>query len=197
MNMKTLIEKIKILNLFPINTAILCVDCQNSFTLRCSNELPVEETDEVWIKSINNFLKLAKKEKYKIFASKDDHPKDHISFKEWPMHCVKNTYGNKLFINYVDYIVKKGSLKETDSYSAFYENFEDTPNELDLLLKNNKIKNLIIFGLAGDICVLETIKSSIKKGYNTFVIKDFIKSVNKKDIDSILKENKIKTCKSI
>ena len=195
--MNKLIEKIEKLNLSPINTAILCVDCQNGFTLRCKNELPVEETTEEWISSINDFLKLIKEKNYKVFASKDNHPKGHLSFKKWPPHCIKNTYGNKLFINYVDFIVKKGSSKETDSYSAFYEDFKTTPNELDTLLKSNNIKNLIIFGLAGDICVLETIKSSIEKGYNTFVIKNFIKSVNKKDIDTILKENKIKICKSI
>lgn len=173
-------------------TAILCVDCQNGFTLRCKNELPVPDTDEDWIKKINIFIKEMMIRDYKIYASKDNHPDSHSSFKEWPVHCVKGTYGNELFLDYHDYLVKKGTKINTDSYSAFYDDQKTkTANKLQSLLEINEIDNLIIFGLAGDVCVIATIITALRKGYNVYIIKDFIKSVSGEKIEEILKKENI------
>ncbi|WGS66048.1 isochorismatase family protein [Marinitoga aeolica] len=174
------------------NTAILCVDCQNGFTLRCPNELPVEGTDEKWIKSVNEFLNEAKKNNYLIVASKDDHPKNHKSFEIWPPHCIKNTFGNELFINTYDFVVKKGTTENTDSYSAFYEDFKTKKeNSLENILNEYKIKKLIVLGLAGDVCVLETIKTALERGFDIVVLNDYIKSVNKKNINKILESENL------
>ncbi|APT75493.1 isochorismatase [Marinitoga sp. 1135] len=175
------------------DTAILCVDCQNGFTLRCPEELPVEGTDEKWIEKVNEFIAEAKDIGYTIIASKDDHPENHKSFNEWPPHCIKGTYGNELFIKHYDFLVKKGTTENTDSYSAFYEDMETkNETELDKFLRENNFKKLIIFGLAGDVCVLATIKTAIKKGYDVAVIEDFIKSVNGKSMKEILDLEKLK-----
>ncbi|MDN5342711.1 MAG: nicotinamidase/pyrazinamidase [Oceanotoga sp.] len=172
------------------NTALLCVDCQNGFTERCPSELPVKGTDEFWIKDINNFVKDIKKEGIKIFSSKDDHPKNHISFKEWPIHCVKSTFGNQLFIEYYDFLFQKGTSEEFDSYSAFYDDYElKKSNGLEERLRLEDIENLIILGLAGDVCVKETIKDALDKGFNVIVLKKFVKSVNKKQISENLSKD--------
>ena len=81
-----------------------------------------------------------------IIATKDWHPKDHISFvsnhlnKEvgeiikhnntnqilWPEHCIQNTYGSefpkKLNHKNIDKIIYKGTNKDIDSYSGFCDN---------------------------------------------------------------------------
>ncbi|KAF2957047.1 isochorismatase family protein [Marinitoga sp. 38H-ov] len=182
-----IIKKLKDLNFNSNNTAILCVDCQNGFTLRCENELPVNGTNEDWINSVNNFLFSAKKENYLIIASKDDHPENHISFNTWPPHCIKGTYGNELFINQYDYLVKKGTTESTDSYSAFYEDINlKNSNGLEEFLKEKNIKKLAILGLAGDVCVLATIKTALEKNFEVVVLNDYIKSVNEKDMEYIL-----------
>ncbi|SHE93931.1 nicotinamidase/pyrazinamidase [Marinitoga hydrogenitolerans DSM 16785] len=187
-----IIEKLKKLGYNPEDTAILCVDCQNGFTLRCSDELPVKGTTEEWINSVNDFLNYAKKNKYKIIASKDDHPKKHISFKIWPPHCVKNTFGNELFISHYDFLIKKGTTENTDSYSAFYEDFNSkAPTELENYLRKNNIKNLAVLGLAGDVCVLETIKTALEKKFNIIVLENYIKSVNEKNMKEILEIEKL------
>ncbi|WP_240739494.1 isochorismatase family protein [Marinitoga lauensis] len=187
-----IIEKLKNMGFNAEYTAILCVDCQNGFTLRCPNELPVEGTDEKWISSVNNFLNIAKENNYLIVASKDDHPENHISFETWPPHCIKGTYGNELFINTYDFLVKKGTLENTDSYSAFYEDFKARrENGLENILNEHKIKKLVILGLAGDVCVLETIKTAMDRGFDIVVINDYIKSVNKKSMDKILESEKL------
>lgn len=180
------------------NSAVLAVDCQNGFTERCPNELPVKGTNEKWIKELNSFIKLAKIEGYLIFASMDNHPEDHLSFKEWPKHCVKETFGNKLFLDDYNYLVKKGNNQETDSYSAFYEDFKTKKmNQLNDLLKENKIENLIILGLAGDVCVIATIKTALELNYNVYVVDKFIKSVSGKIIKEILEEENINSVKII
>lgn len=193
------IKKINELGFSSENSAILCVDCQNGFTLRCPNELPVNGTDEQWINSVNEFLNEAKENNFLIVASKDDHPKNHKSFKIWPPHCIKNTHGNKLFIDTYDFIVKKGTTENTDSYSAFYEDFETKKeNNLENILNEHNIKKLIILGLAGDVCVLETIKTALEKGFDILVIDEYIRSVNRKSIKEILEsENLIDKVKII
>ncbi len=185
-------EKIVKLNLEPYNTAILCVDCQNGFTLRCEEELPVHGTDENWINSISDFLKDCSKNDFRIYASKDNHSENHMSFNQWPVHCVKGTYGGELFLKYYDYLVRKGSTDNSESYSAFYENQDlKIANKLQSLLEINEIENLIIFGLAGDVCVLATLKTALKKGYKVYIIEEFIKSVSKKDFSEILKDENL------
>ncbi|MBM7558294.1 isochorismatase family protein [Marinitoga litoralis] len=192
-----IINKLKEINFIPENTAILCVDCQNGFTLRCENELPVKGTTEEWINSVNEFLNEAKKENYLIIASKDDHPENNKSFNIWPPHCVKGTYGNELFINHYDFLVKKGTTENTDSYSAFYEDINlKNSTGLEEFLKDHNIKKLAILGLAGDVCVLETIKTALEKNFEICVLDDYIKSVNEKDMEYILKsENLIENIK--
>ena len=177
------------LKLSPSNTAILCVDCQNGFTERCPNELPVTGTNEEWIDQLNEFLTLMKEKNFKIFASMDDHPENHISFEKWPPHCIKGTYGNQLFINTYDFVIKKGIEIVGDSYSAFYKDIErKIESELDELLRKHKIENLVVLGLAGDVCVIATIEDALKRGYRVFPVNQYIKSVNKKDIKEIIEE---------
>ena len=184
--LEVIISQLKLLH---NDTAVLCVDCQNGFTERCLSELPVEGTDENWIREVNAFLDLMKKNNFKIIASKDDHPENHESFKIWPPHCIKGTYGNQLFIDNYDHIILKGQDEDSDSYSAFYSDInKKIESGLDKILKDYKIKNLIILGLAGDVCVIATIEDALKRGYKIFPIKEYIKSVNKKDIKEICEE---------
>jgi len=175
-------------NFDPKSSIILAVDCQNGFTERCPNELPVKGTTEVWISSVNFFLSKAKEKGFKIIASKDEHPEDHMSFGLWPKHCVKGTYGCELFIKDYDFVVKKGTKKEADSYSPYYVDGENE-TYLNQLLKDNDIKHVIIIGLAGDFCVKAAIEDTIKFGYTPVVIGDFIKLVDEnKSMNDIIKE---------
>ncbi|HOB16075.1 MAG TPA: isochorismatase family protein [Defluviitoga sp.] len=176
-------------NLSPLDSAIICIDCQNGFTERCPNELPVEGTSEIWINEINEFLKIAKSTGFKIFASIDDHPENHISFKIWPPHCIQGSYGNELFISTYDTIIRKGFNPDADSYSAFYSDVDkNIESELNLLLKKENIENLIILGLAGDVCVISTIQDALKREYKVYPIERYIKSVNKKSMREIIAE---------
>jgi len=55
-------------------------------------------------------------------------------------------------------------------------------------LKKHKIENLVVLGLAGDVCVIATIEDALKRGYRVFPVSEYIKAVNKKDIKEIVEE---------
>jgi nicotinamidase/pyrazinamidase len=127
------------------------------------------------IKTINQ----KKSEGYKIIFSKDWHTPDHVSFEEWPPHCVQNTDGAKLLIDesLADHIILKGDLPDSDSYSIFYRGFQ-VESELVDILKNDNIDELEICGLALDVCVFATYKDAKDKGYKVKVLTDFSKPIN-------------------
>jgi nicotinamidase/pyrazinamidase len=181
-------------------TAVLAVDCQNGFTMRCPNELGICGTDETWIEKVQNFLKRSHEWGFKIFASIDFHPINHSSFNIWPKHCVNGTYGCEIFFNesMITQLIKKGTRIDADSYSAFYdyidagEKGDFCKTVLDDKLIEHGIKNIIIIGLAGDYCVIQTIKDAIKFGYKVYYASEYIKSVDGRKISEILQEMELK-----
>lgn len=109
--------------------------------------------------------------------SKDIHPKNHCSFKEYgglyPKHCVRYTKGANLsfdmdlLYDIPQFWVLKGTDVTTDELSAFKDCFNYSKNYI-ILSKNadvlflSKHDEYVVCGVAGDICVLETLKDMIK-----------------------------------
>ena len=76
--------------------ALLVVDLQNDFCP--GGALGIHEGDRV-IPILNKYIAAAQRHGIPVFASRDWHPANHISFKSrggrWPVHCVQNTPGAK------------------------------------------------------------------------------------------------------
>jgi nicotinamidase/pyrazinamidase len=129
-----------------------------------------------------------------IIGTQDWHPRDHISFTEnnpgtkdfqsvvlsesmtqtmWPIHCVQNTKGSEfdksLKSKKFDYIVRKGTSKKIDSYSAFFENDKLTSTYLGNLVQGFDI---YITGLASDVCCYYTALDALKFSNNVYFIID-------------------------
>src|SRR2546423_13289895 len=104
--------------------ALLVVDVQNDFCP--GGALAVREGDQV-IPVLNRWIENAQRQNIPIFASRDWHPAEHISFKKrggpWPPHCVQDTSGaafhRDLQLPGNVQIVSKGYDRNEDSYSAF------------------------------------------------------------------------------
>lgn len=87
----------------------------------------------------------------------------------WPTHCVINTIGQKIHPHIIttnnDLIVKKGTIQNVESYSAFgdetYNYYENTG--LNDWLKYKYMTDIILVGLATDYCVYNTALDGIKK----------------------------------
>jgi nicotinamidase/pyrazinamidase len=181
-----------------MSNALIIVDVQNDFCP--GGALAVNDGDKI-IKTINTIVEKYKNRFYKIVATQDWHPENHISFAKnhnkniyevieikgisqvlWPVHCVKGSNGANfhpdLNLNNVDLIIRKGSTPEIDSYSAFFENDKKTKTGLDGYLKNLNIDTLFFTGLAFDYCVFYSAMDAINLGYKTYVIEDATKPVD-------------------
>ncbi len=183
------------------------IDPQNDFFQ--SGALEVSNSNEI-IGPINK-LRCEISNIIDTFISLDTHPENHISFasrhkKEihssiqvtskmknndiitttqmlWPVHCVDNTYGNKIHEHIgtkkSDIIIKKGIYSDIESYSAFgdefYNKYENTG--LNHKLKNMNITDIILVGLATDYCVYNTALDALQYGYKVHIILSCVRGV--------------------
>ena len=163
--------------MFKGGDALLVVDVQNDFCP--GGSLAVTEGDQV-VPILNIWMAEAAKAGIPVFASRDWHPADHMSFKErggpWPPHCIQNTSGAAFHtdLNFPPdvRIISKADNPEVDSYSAFGE------TDLAMQLHKAGIKRVWIGGLTQDYCVRETALDAIREGFEVHVIVDATRAVN-------------------
>lgn len=167
--------------------ALLLIDLQNDFFPK--GALEVKGANEI-LPAINELL-LQKWDL--IVASKDWHPQDHGSFAEehgkkvgdriqllgleqilWPVHCVQKTKGADFAPGWnaekVDQVVLKGTDREIDSYSAFFDNGHLKETGLGKFLKDHAIDEITIAGLLTNLCVLYSALDAVELGFKTKVI---------------------------
>ena len=167
--------------------ALIIVDVQNDFLP--GGALAVPEGDQ-----IINVINALEKECDIVIASKDWHPKDHVSFQTWPQHCVQGTEGANfpkgLHTEKIEQTFLKGEDIEEDSFSAF--------REMEPYLKEKKVKELWIVGLALDYCVKATALDAAECGWKTTVILDACRAI-KDPTPTIkdMKDNKIKVLQGV
>jgi len=107
----------------------------------------------------------------------------------WPVHCVQGTGGAALIpeldTSSLDYIIEKGRDKDTEMFSAFadvFGNKSDASNmDVGELLKESGITHVYIVGLAGDYCVKATAIDAKKEGFETFVVREGVRSVDEEE----------------
>lgn len=179
-------------------TGVIVVDIQGDFTTWKKGSLAVEGTDEAFIKKVREATESLADKGMLIFATQDWHPADHISFFSnhdgkkpfevikidgrtqvlWPPHCVQHTENADILIDKDMFaaVVKKGQNAKYDSYSGFQDD-GGQKTDMDKVLKENGIKNLIVYGIATDYCVKATAIDAVDAGYNVTVITGLCKGV--------------------
>lgn len=146
---------------------LLIVDPQNDFI---TGTLAVPGAKEK-IQKLADYLYVMGKEYDYVCVTMDSHPENHMSFKEnggiWPKHCVSYTNGWEIpeylndalqEANVVSYY-HKGTNPETEEYSIF-DNQEDgftLARQIQELIETGLVE-IDVCGIAGDYCVLETLK---------------------------------------
>ena len=175
--------------------ALLIVDVQNDFCPGGALEVPEGDA----IVPVINRLSSAFDH---VIQTQDWHPEGHSSFasshegKEpfetiempygqqvlWPDHCVQGSEGAEFHPDLVttrsELIIRKGFRKQIDSYSAFYENDDETPTGLTGYLRDREIDTLYAVGLATDFCVKWSVVDGLKEGFNVVVIQDAVKGID-------------------
>ena len=156
--------------------ALIVVDVQRDFCP--GGSLPIENGDAV-VPVLNRWIDRARRLGVPVFASRDWHPKEHMSFKpqggEWPVHCVQGTPGADFHPDLVlppeVEIVTKGDHDDRDQYSAF-----DTTGLAEKLRKRG-VTRVFVGGLAEDVCVRATALDAIGAGLKTYLIASATKPV--------------------
>ena len=162
--------------------ALIIVDVQKDFCK--GGALAVPEGDAV-VSVINDL----QKQPYDIIVGTLDwHPADHSSFKSnspdgiWPDHCIQNTPGSQIHdqldTSKVTRFFTKGSNKEVDSYSGFFDNDHKSSTGMGEFLKSQGVTDVDVVGLALDYCVKATAEDAHKLGLNTSVILNATRAVN-------------------
>lgn len=192
---------------------VIVVDVQGDFTKFKNGSLAVEGTDEAYVKAVEDQTKKLKAEGFPIFATQDWHPAKHLSFFSnhpgkkafdvvklhgkdqvlWPPHCVQNTSGAEILLDKKLFAatVKKGMDPQFDSYSGFQDD-GGKKTDMDKLLKNKKIKTVVVYGIATDYCVRATALDAAAAGYKVIFIKNLSRGVAPDTSQKSIEEMKAK-----
>lgn len=187
--------------------ALIVVDLQNDFMP--GGALAVPEGDAV-VPVANRLMP----EFELVLATKDWHPPDHGSFAArhpgkkpgdiielaglrqelWPVHCVQDTEGSEfhrdLNTTPIAKVFYKGTEKEIDSYSAFFDNAHRKSTGLGDYLKERGVSEICLLGLATDFCVKFSALDALKLGFKTNVVEDGCRGIdlNPGDVRKALEE---------
>src|SRR6266550_3179381 len=148
-------------------SALLVVDIQNDFLPGGSLAVPDGDRVIPIINRLTNHFDL-------VLATQDWHPSDHASFAAnhpghqpgeiidlagipqilWPIHCVQHSVGaafaSQLRSDRFTKIFRKGTDSNIDSYSTFFDNAKLRATGLADYLREHKVNELFICGLATD-----------------------------------------------
>ena len=159
-----------------VGDALLVVDVQNDFMP--GGALPVPEGDEV-VPVLNQWIEAALQKGLPVFASRDWHPADHVSFAErggpWPPHCVQHTEGAAfhpdLYLPGDVIVVSKARTSDTDAYSAF------DGTDLVEYLRDAGVERLWVGGLALDYCVRASVMDALDLGFEVVLIPEASRAI--------------------
>jgi nicotinamidase/pyrazinamidase len=153
-------------------SALLVVDAQQGFTTLCPRELPIPGGLEI-VPHVNRLLALPWA---RIDASQDWHPSDHCSFlgrsaNLYPPHCVAGTPGAEflpgLHTQRFHAVWRKGFHPHADAYAVTAQH----PGYATLL-RASDIRNVVICGLATNICCFFAARDLHREGFTVHIVED-------------------------
>jgi nicotinamidase/pyrazinamidase len=141
-----------------------------------------------------------------VVATQDFHPPGHVSFASshpgrrpfetaelapgiaqelWPDHCVRGTRGAALHPGLPDQgltlLLRKGTRREVDSYSAFRENRgadgQRPTTGLAGWLRARGVRRVFLCGLARDFCVKWSALDAAAEGFEAVLLDDLTRAV--------------------
>lgn len=178
-----------------MSDCLILVDLQNDFMP--GGALAVPRGDEV----IEVANRLASRFDW-VVASQDWHPRDHRSFASqhagrspgevvdlegldqvlWPDHCVQGTHGADFHedfeIGRVHRIFRKGTDRNIDSYSTFFDNARRRSTGLWEILQGRGTNAVWMAGLATDYCVKYSALDARSLGLQVHVVPEGCRGID-------------------
>ena len=180
--------------------SLILTDLQNDFCP--GGALPVPEGDAV-IPLVNRLQQRFDL----VVATQDWHPPDHGSFAAnhpgrnpeetielggldqilWPVHCVQETSGAALHpeldCSQVARVFRKGTDREIDSYSSFFDNGHRKSTGLGEWLQQEGVTDVYLCGLALDYCVKYSALDAVEMGFTTWLIPEACRGIERQEGD--------------
>ncbi|MQA17240.1 MAG: isochorismatase family protein [Pseudonocardiaceae bacterium] len=157
---------------YSADTALLVIDVQNDFA-DPGGGLYVTGGEQA-VAVVNAEVDDAQQAGATVFYTQDWHPASTPHFERdggtWPVHCVQGTWGAELHpdLRVAGPVVRKGTGGE-DGYSGFSVrdpvSGSEAATRLGALLDEAGARQVVVTGLAGDVCVKETALDAARLGY--------------------------------
>lgn len=137
-----------------------------------------------------------------VVASQDWHPSNHLSFASqhpgrkpgevldldglkqvlWPDHCIQGSRGAKFHASLdrssITSVFQKGTDRELDSYSTFFDNARRRSTGLGERLKAQGVSSVCLLGLATEYCVKFSALDALSLGFRTQVVRDGCRGID-------------------
>lgn len=165
-----------------MKTALIIVNVQQDFCP--GGAMAVQEGDHV-VDPVNQLVRYFEAMGLPIYFTREWHPVNHCSFEAqggpWPPHCVAGSAGAQfhaaLQVPADAAILCLATRPEADACSGF----EGT--DLELRLKRQGVKAVVVAGLATDHAVKKTALDAHRLGFAVTVAIDAVRAVNAKPDD--------------
>ena len=166
---------------------LLIVDPQVDFI---NGSLPVAGAEPAMEQLADYILLSDGRYSLKIITA-DRHPFNHCSFADcdgqWPRHCVHDTIGAAIWPSVFEavystggnaVVMHKGESADSDQYSVFQS--PEAVEKIRSLIDRHSVSAVDICGLAGDICVLNTLRDALRllPGISLRVLRRFSPSLD-------------------
>ena len=185
--------------------ALIIVDMQNDFLP--GGALEVAGGNEI-IPVINQL----QRDFELVVLTQDWHPADHLSFFTahdgkkafeemeldglsqvlWPEHCVQGSDGaaisEQVDSSRASLIIRKGTKREIDSYSAFYDNGRKNSTGLAGYLLEKSVSKVVVCGLAADYCVYFTAMDALHLGFEAEIRLNATRAIDPAGFEKKIKE---------
>ncbi len=154
----------------PEESALIVEDMQKDFCYG-DGALFIGDSVEAIIPRISGLIERAIRKKVHLIFAQDWHSPDDEEFEIWGPHCVRETPGAEI-IDELSPFLKEAYVIRKQKYSDFFG------TGLDAYLKENRIKTLILVGVATNICVLHTAIDASLRGYKLIVPEDCVAALS-------------------
>jgi nicotinamidase-related amidase len=171
----------------PKHTALLIIDIQNDLCLKKGtvekySGIGIPEFENT-VNNVKNVADVARKVKIPVIYTRATHLKDQISdsaelivfrMKMYnlkkpynaPTSTIKGTWGHEILEELKPF--PEDIIIDKNRTSAF------TGTNLDLILRNNKIKTLVVTGVVTWGCVFDTVRAGVNLDYFMVILRDCV-----------------------
>ncbi len=144
-----------------MTTVVMVIDMERGFT-DPDGTLYAGESVRGIIAPIYEILQQEQEKGAQIIFTRDWHEPDDPEFKMWPPHCVKGTWETEIDPALAKF-VQNAFIVNKRRYSAFFD------TNLDAILRQIHPEQVIVTGVATDICVMYTTADLRNRDYPVII----------------------------